>query len=530
MKTKAEALENNLQKVSVTIEAADIDARIAKTYKQFAQKYNFPGFRKGKAPRPVIDNALGKEAVRATVTDEMINEAVPAAIEECKLFPASNQPDFEGTDKLVEAGKDYEFSFTITVKPELELTNYKPVEIELPSEAVTDEEVNKQLDMMREHYADYEDASAATKIKDDTNVVLSIKATGDDGKEITSLTSEERPYALGSGLYPEAFDKALIGLKKGQSTKFSVDVEGSNSLMLSSVEGQTKQVNFDVEVKAVKKKVLPELTDEWAKDIMGFESKDDMVERVKESIKVQKEGATPRIKEQACLEEVAKRLKGDVPENLSAQNESQLIQDFFRQLQAQGMTFDAYLQQMGMNSEQFRDDVKKQAAEMTKQDLALDAWARHAKLEATDVDIEMEFIKSGVEDPKALQAEWQKNGQMYMVREGVLRAKAVQDLMDSAKVTEVSFDEFKAHQEAKQAEEDKAAAKKATAKKPAAKKAASAEDAAEKKPAAKKTTSKATTAKKAPAKSAGDAESKPASKSTAKKAAAKKDAAKKDAE
>lgn len=509
MKTKAEALENNLQKVSVTVDAADVDARIAKTYKQFAHKYNFPGFRKGKAPRPVIDNALGKEAVRATVTDELINEAVPTAIDECGLFPASNQPDFEGTDKLVEAGKDFSFTFTIAVKPEYELTNYKPVEIELPAEEVTDAEVKEQIDMMREHYADYEDASAATKVKADSMVDISIKATGDDGKELTSICTEDRPYTLGGGLYPEDFDKNLVGLKKGDSKQFTIDMPAQPTLMLSSIAGQTSKINFDVEVKSVKKKVLPELNDAWAKDIMGFDNMDDMTERVKESIKVQKESATPRIKEQACLEEIAKRLKGEVPENLVAQNETQLIQDFFRQLQAQGMTFDVYLQQMGMNSEQFRDDVKKQAEDMTKQDLALDAWARHAKLEATDVDIEMEFIKSGVDDPKALQEEWRKNGQMYMVREGVLRAKAVTDLMDSAKVTELPFEEYKAKQEKKQAEAEKeAAAKKPTAKKtaekkPAAKKPAAKTEAAEEaKPAAKKaaTAKKATTAKKPAAK------------------------------
>lgn len=511
MKTKAEALENNLQKVSVTLEAADIDARIAKTYKQFAQKYNFPGFRKGKAPRPVIDNALGKDAVRATVTDEMINEVVPLAIDECNLFPMSNQPDFEGTDKLVEAGKDYEFSFTIAVKPELELTNYKPVEIDMPASEVSEAEINEQIDMMRDHYASYEDASAATKIKADTNVELAIKATGDDGKELASLCTQDRAYTLGSGLYPAVFDEALVGLKKGQKAEFVVPVEGSQSVMMSSVSGQTKNVNFEVEVKAVKKKTLPELTDEWAKDIMGFDNKQDMIDRVKESIEVQKNSALPRIKEQNCLEVIAGRLKGEVPENLVAENETQLIQDFFRQLQSSGMTFDAYLQQMGMNSDQFRDDIKKQAADMAKEDLALDAWARHAKVEVSDVDIEMEFIKSGVEDPKALQEEWAANGQMHLVRQGVARAKAVQDLMDTAKVNELSSDEYRAKVEKKQAEAEKAADKKTAKKassaqadtKPAAKKAA-AKPAAEKKPAAKKTTAKASTAKKTTAKKAGD--------------------------
>ena len=120
VETKVEALEDNRTKVTVTVDAADIDARIKKTYKDFANKYNFPGFRKGKAPRPIIDNALGAEAVRATVTDDVVNGTYPLAIDDCDLYPIA-KPEFDETD-LVEAGKPYTFSFTVTVKPEIETT------------------------------------------------------------------------------------------------------------------------------------------------------------------------------------------------------------------------------------------------------------------------------------------------------------------------------------------------------------------------------------------------------------------------
>ena len=111
VETKVEALEDNRTKVTVTVDAADIDARIKKTYKDFANKYNFPGFRKGKAPRPIIDNALGAEAVRATVTDDVVNGTYPLAIDDCDLYPIA-KPEFDETD-LVEAGKPYTFSFTV---------------------------------------------------------------------------------------------------------------------------------------------------------------------------------------------------------------------------------------------------------------------------------------------------------------------------------------------------------------------------------------------------------------------------------
>ena len=110
--------------------------------------------------------------------------------------------------------------------------------------------------------------------------------------------------------------------------------------------------------------------------------------------------------------------------------EATLIQDFFQQLQSQGMTFDRYLMQQGITPDQFKEDVKKQAADVAKQDLALDAWARHFGMEATDEDVTAEFQKSGVEDPAALEKEWRANGQLHMVRQGIMRTKAVYDLME----------------------------------------------------------------------------------------------------
>ena len=136
VETKVEALQDNRTKVTVTVDAKDIDARIKKTYKDFAYKYNFPGFRRGKAPRPVIDNALGKEAVRATVTDDLVNGCYPLAIDDCRLYPVG-KPEFDETD-LVEGGKPYTFAFTVAVKPELELSSYEPVEIKLPAEGASD--------------------------------------------------------------------------------------------------------------------------------------------------------------------------------------------------------------------------------------------------------------------------------------------------------------------------------------------------------------------------------------------------------
>lgn len=454
METKVEALEDNRVKVTVTLEAADIDARIKKTYKDYANKYNFPGFRKGKAPRPIIDNALGKDTVRAAVTDEAVNGSAPLAIDDNKLYPVTPRPKYPETPELVQAGKDYTYSFVVEVKPEVELSNYDDVEIELPAETATDEDVDAQIENFREHYTTMKDAPANTKVKADSDLNIGMKVTDTEGNAIESLTTEERPYVMGAGLMPAEFDEKLLGLKKGQNAEFELEIGENPTEMLRAVAGEHKTVKFDVEIKAVRKRVLPEVTDEWVKETLGFEDVADMRNRIAESITAQKQAMMPGMKERACLNALAERIDVEPPAALCEVAEHNLLQELFQQLQASGMSFDAYLNAMGMKAENFKEDIKLQAADTVKQDLALDAWARHFGIEVTDEDVSKEFSVAGVEDPKALEAEWRQAGQLYLVREGVLRTKAVNDIMGKAKVTEAK----------PEAKEEKKAEKKASKK------------------------------------------------------------------
>lgn len=477
VETKVEALQDNRVKMTVTVDAKEIDSRIKKTYRDFAYKYNFPGFRKGKAPRPIIDNALGAEAVRATVTDALVNDVYPLAIDEQNLYPIA-KPDFDENMGLVENGKPFAFEFELSVKPELGLSNYDPVEIELPNEGASDAEIDEQIEALQEHYYTFEDAAAATKVKEGGYLDLAMKVTDDAGEDIASMTTESRLYGLGTGLLPETFDQELIGMKKGQSKTFSIDVPVEPTVMTSALSGKTSKLNFEVEVKVVKNKILPEVTDEWAKETLGFENVADLRSRISDSITQQKAEVLPRMKETQSLHALAERLEGDVPESMCEDAETSLLQDFFQQLQRQGMSFDAYLKQQGITPDQLKEDVKTQALDMTKQDLALDAWARHFDMQVTGKDVTEEFAKSGAEDPKALEEDWRKNGQLYMIRHGILRTNAVKDVMDKAIVTEPTS-------QAK-AEDEKKPAKKAAPRKAAKKDETKADaETPEKKPAKK---------------------------------------------
>lgn len=454
METKVESVGDNKIKVTVTVDAKDVDAAVKKTYKDFARKYNFPGFRKGKAPRPVIDNALGAEAVLATVTEDIINAAYPQAVEAEKLFPVGS-PDF-GDAGLVEAGKDFTFTFELSVKPEVELSSYEPVAVELPVAEATEADVEEQLEALREHYSTYEDASAATKMKPENYIDIAIKATDEQGSAIVSLETDSRLYGPATGVLPASFDDEIMGLKKGQSKEFTLEVaDDDSSILLSAQAG--KKVSFEVTCNVVKKKEIPELTDEWAHDVMGFEDAADLRARVTESIAEQKAGMLPRLKENACVSALIERFEGEVPESMAEEAEANLLQDFFVQLQRQGVSFDAYLSQQGITSEQFKADAKLQALDEAKQQLALDAWARNKGIEATEEEVTAEFAKAGVEDPAALEKEWRESGRLYLIREGVVRFKAMEDVLETAVVTEVDY--------AALAQAEKKEAKKASKKK-----------------------------------------------------------------
>ena len=428
MNITLENLEDNKVKAIVVVDKGIVKNKVGSIYKDFAKKYNFPGFRKGKAPRPVIDNAFGKEAILAQATEEIVNEVYPQVIEQERIFPVGS-PDFNDPG-LANEGEDFKFEFTQSVKPIYKLSSYDPIEIEVPSADVTETEVEDQIKDITERYQSYEDAPEGAKLSGEECADLSIKATKEDGADVVGLSSDNAFFTPETGVYSEDFEKKVKGMKAGDTKKFDLKVADDDaSILMSDVAGQ--KISFEVTCNQVKIKTTPELTDEWVKETLGIDTVADLRKEIEESIKAQKEDVIPRIKENACSLELVKRFDGEVDDAMVEQTESQLLQDFFTQLQRQGISFDNFLMMQGIDSDQFKQDVKKQATDNVKQDAALDAWADNAKLEASDEDVTLEFERAGLEDPKATEAEWKRDGRLYLIREGIIRAKAMKDIMDN---------------------------------------------------------------------------------------------------
>lgn len=472
MKTTAERLENNQVKVTVVVSKDEVKQFINNTYKELARTYRFKGFRPGKAPRPVIDKQLGKEAVLGEATNYIIGTFEPQVIE-AENIAALGDPIYDKDQASVKEDEEFTYTITFNVKPQYELDSYDPVEIELPFMEASDAEIDQQLERFQGYYATFNDSKSKRMCKKGDFVSLTI-----EGKDEASfLTSENRLYEIGSGAMPETFDKELIGTKPGETKEFDFAVDGD-------VEGDKAQtLSVKVTLNTLKDRVVPELDDDFAKNNFGLDSMAAMRESLKADIESQKAAMLPEVKETNAIQALGKRLNDEVPENYRQIVFQDLANQFLSNAQRSGFTLDQYLQQQGMSAENFIEDLNRQADDVARESLALDALARHLKLEVTDKDIEQEFVNTGVEDPKKTQEEFLKSGRMPSIRDYILRSKAIEWLVENAKVTEVDMvarlreEADKPKTPAKKAPAKKAAAKKPAAKKESAKKADKAEKA-----------------------------------------------------
>ena len=386
---------------TVTIPAADVDAAIKKAYKDTAKKYRFPGFRAGKAPRPVIDSALGAEATLAQATNDLI---------------AANEP----------AVLNYTYTVEFSLRPAAELSSFDAVEIEMPPAEVTESEINNQVEMLLNYRATFEDVEGRA-VEAEDYVTVDLKAV----ENADSFAAKGRMLIAGSDSNPKEFNEALIGANVDdvKTVTWTDEVEEGEEAETHTVE---------VTVKGIKVRNTPELTDELVKSDFGFDNIDAMRDAIKIEIEQDKASRLPAEKENRCVAALAERLQLD---EMDADYEQsvfeELGQNFLSNLAARGMTLDTWLPASGLTMEQFIGDLHKQANDVARESLALDALARELKIEVTEDDINAEFEKAGVKDVEASKAEFIADGRMPAVRESIRRSKAVDHLVENVKVTEV---------------------------------------------------------------------------------------------
>lgn len=434
--------ESGLLVATLTIGKKDVDAAIAKAYKEIARKYAFQGFRRGRAPRPVIDGIIGRQAVLADATNSLLTEAEPIMIEQLNVVPLG-QIDYGENPALAEEKNDYTIEAKINVRPDAELDSYDAPSIQMPPEEVTEAEIDQQVDVLLSYRTTFEDVEE-DRGADGSDMVLA------DVENISNLREYEgtnRMFSLDNERFHQEWRDGLRGMKVGDEKEISWTRSAER-------DGETAEATFAAKVKvnAIRKSVTPELTEENVKSDFGFESIAELRDAVKEEVANDKEASLPRLKEDRVVEAIGEHLTLEqIPEAYTEQIFNEIANQFLTSLQAQGMSLDMYLQSRGATTNDFIADMREQANERARQSLALDALADHLGIEVTEEDVRAEFERAGVGDIDSGMKDFLKEGRLPAVRESIRRAKAVEWLVENAEVEIV--DEI-AEQRAKKDEEE----------------------------------------------------------------------------
>ncbi len=499
--TNVEKKENSTVELTIEVGAEAFEAAVQKAYLKNRNSISIPGFRKGKAPRAIVEKLYGA----SIFYEDAINELYPAAYAEAV---AEQKLDEVGYPKMeiVTVGKEgFTFKAIVSVRPEVKLGTYKGLSAPKTVAKVTEKDINEELTP----YVARATRLVAVKRKAKKGDTAVIDFEGFmDGKPFEGGKGENYSLELGSGSFIPGFEEQLIGAKAGEEKELNLTFPEEYVADLAG-----KDVVFKVKVNEVKESVKPELDDEFAKDVSEFDTLEAFKKDLADKLTAKRTEAAERDYEQAIIDQLIEKMTVTVPETMVDVQVDRMMDDFANRVAAQGMDFNQYLQMMGMNADMMRMSARPNAEKQVKVELALDAIAAAEKLEVSDEDAEAELKR--LAEQYSMELDKVKSlVPAEELKKDLLKKKASDFVFANAKVKAAAKKAAaKTEEPAAEADEAKPAAKKtSTAKKTTAAKADEA------KPAAKKTsTTKKTTTAKAD-------EAKPAAKktTTAKKPAAKK--------
>lgn len=429
MNTTVERLEPAKVRLSVTLSADEVDAAIDDAYKRIAKKIKIPGFRAGHAPKPMIDSHVGREAVVADAQDELLNDSYGRALDAENLRPLA-QPEIGELD-LMEAGKEFSFTAEVEVRPDLALSSIKGMSVNVPPASATDREIDAQIEYTRDRFATLEPVEDRG-VQADDYVLLSFVGTV-EGEPYDGNVVDKYLYEMNRGMMPVEFDEGLVGVEAGGETTISFEIPETSSE--AAFVGKTAE--FKVTVHEIKSKVLPEVNDEFASNVGGFDTLEEMRESLREQMNKTKALGYARELERALRVALAERLEGDIPEAMVESAKSGMLRDFMNSLESRGTTVEDYLAATGGDMEMLQSGIGEQALQSVREELALEALFRELGYEITDADIDAEIeLLAGDSDtsPSELRKKWEDSGVIAVLKEQIMHRKAVEWLLEDGNV------------------------------------------------------------------------------------------------
>ena len=425
MSVQVEKLEKNMAKLTIEASAEEFDKACNQAYQKNKGKIQIQGFRKGKAPRALIEKMYGAGIFYEDAANAIIPDAYEEAAKESGLEIVS-QPEVEVTQ--IEKGKPFIFTATVAVKPEVTLGGYKGIEVEKKSVEVTDEEVNEEIDKVR-------DQNSRTITVEDRAVANGDTAVIDfegfvDGEAFEGGTGNDFPLVIGSHSFIDTFEDQLIGKNTGDEVE--VNVTFPEDYQAAELAG--KPAMFKVSIKEIKCKELPELDDEYVKDISECETVDAYKEQIKSDLTKKKENEAKAAKEDAVIEKIIENATMDIPDPMILTQTRQMAQEFAQRLQYQGLSLEQYFQFTGLDADKMMEQMKPQALKRIQSRLVLEAVAKAEDIQVSEEEVDQEIEKMAaqyqmeVEKVKEMIGEEQRKS----MKEDIAVQKAVDFVTEAA--------------------------------------------------------------------------------------------------
>lgn len=377
-------VDTNRYQLEIAVEPKEFESAVEKAYKKEAGKITIPGFRKGKAPRAFIEKYYGKEVFYDSAINSIYPDALDEAVKEANIEVIDDKIDFD----IVEVGENgLIFKATLTVKPEVKIDNYKGIEVSPVNVEVTDEDINDEIERVRERNSrliTVEDREA----QNGDIAIIDFEGFC-DGVAFEGGKAEKYSLGLGEGQFIAGFEDQVIGHKPGE--EFDIVVTFPEEYQAKDLAG--KEAVFKIKLHEIKKKELPEVDDEFVKDVSEFDTLDQYKESLKNQLTEQFEKKAKDDVENQMIDKLIELVEAEVPEAMYNNKIKEMAREFEYRLKSQGLDINSYMKYTGMDSQKFKESFKPQAERQVKLRLALEKIADLENLEATEEDLENEYKK-----------------------------------------------------------------------------------------------------------------------------------------
>ncbi|WNS43503.1 trigger factor [Paenibacillus sp. MMS20-IR301] len=426
MKATWEKIEKNLGVLEVEVGADRVAAALDKAFNKVVKKANVPGFRKGKVPRPIFESRFGVESLYQDAIDILLPEAYSEAVDQTDIFPVDRpEVDIEQFAK----GQPFIFKAKITVKPEVKLGEYKGLEVPAQKAEVSDEELDAELKRLQERHAELVVVEEGAAVNGDITVIDFDGSV--DGVPFEGGQAERHSLELGSNSFIPGFEEQVVGMATGDFK----DVEVTFPEAYHAAELAGKAAVFKVKLHEIKRKQLPELDDEFAKDVSEFDTLEEYKADLKAQLESRKQDELKGIRESAVVDAAAANAEVEIPAAMIASEVDNMVRDFDTRLRQQGMNMDMFLSFSGQTREDLQEQMKGDAEKRVRNNLVLEFIAKEEKIEVSDEEVTQELAtmaEAYKRTPEEIRSILTANGSLSSLKEEISLRKTIDLLVSNS--------------------------------------------------------------------------------------------------